>query len=195
MLGLVISLLVAAPVFPASASITCPQGPASCDAALEPAAAPVAPGGTASSVPLLDRGVGVEGYATPAVIDCRVPVVAPVLLTLVGECDGATQIASRPVPAVPLTDASYRASRYPESERPSGTLGPRRRDARDKTKVTTCTGVPSEGTVATASSPSQPLALFALPHLPRPVSTLLSAPAELLPVSGQLHPLDRPPRT
>jgi len=180
MLGLVMSLFAAVPsvpVMPASASITCPQGAASCDAAFEPI-----------------RAAASEGYATPAVIDCRVPVVAPVLLTLVGECDGATQIASRPSSTTTLTDASYRASRYPESERPSGTLGPRRREARDKTKVTTCTGVPVEGAPATATSASQPLALFALGHLPQFVSTTLPSSAELLPPSGQLHPLERPPR-
>ena len=177
MLGLVISMLAAVPAMPVSASITCPQGAASCDAAFEPV-----------------RAAATVGYATPAVIDCRVPVVAPVLLTLVGECDGATQIASRPGTTAALIDSSYRASRYPESEQPSGTLGPRRRDARDKTTVTTCTGVPVEGAPATATSASQPLALFALGQLPQFVSTTLPSSAELLPPSGQLHPLERPPR-
>ena len=189
MLGLVMSLLAAVPVLPVSASITCPQGAASCDAAFEPVG-----GVTGAASFAFDRAATNEGYATPAVIDCRVPVVAPVLLTLVGECDGATQIASRSGSTVALTDASYRASRYPESERPPGTLGPRRRDAHDKTKVTTCTGVPAEGAVVTATSPSQPLALFALAPLPQFVSTTLPATAELLPPSGQLHPPERPPR-
>lgn len=189
MLGLVISLLVAIPASPVSASITCPQGPASCDAAAEPIA-------VVESSNRHDRlaSAGSEGYATPAVIDCRVPVVSPVLLTLVGECDGATQITSRPMADV--TDASYRASRYPESERPSGTLGPRRRDAGNKAnvKISTCTGVPSEGGLTIAPTHTQPLALFSLPNLPPQESFTVSTPVDLLPPSGQLHPLERPPR-
>src|SRR6185295_2177742 len=43
-------------------------------------------------------------FATPAVIDCRVPMVPGPLQALVGECDGTPR------------DASYRTSRDPDSE-------------------------------------------------------------------------------
>src|SRR4051812_41671492 len=47
-------------------------------------------------------------FATPAVIDCRVPTVPGPLQALVGECDGTPR------------DASYRTSRDPDSERAPG---------------------------------------------------------------------------
>jgi hypothetical protein len=90
MLGLVMSLVAAlAPALPAAdVAAACVEGPASCDLA------PV------ELAPLIEE----RTYATPAVIDCRSPVVPFVLSTLVGECTGTPH------------DASYRASRYPESE-------------------------------------------------------------------------------
>jgi hypothetical protein len=122
-------------------------------------------------------------YATPALIDCRLPVVAPLLQALVGECDGTTR------------DTSYRASRDPESERPSGGLHPARRERPRVTALSACAGIPSEGGDITSSpSPSQPLALFALPDLPRFFASRLVDDASLLPLSRQLRPLERPPR-
>ena len=122
-------------------------------------------------------------YATPAMIDCRVPVIAPLLQALVGECDGTTR------------DTSYRASRDPESERSSGSLHPARRERSRGAALSACTGLPSEGgDVASSLSPSQPLALFALPDLPRLHAARLLDDAALLPLSRQLRPLERPPR-
>jgi hypothetical protein len=123
------------------------------------------------------------GFATPAMIDCRLPAAAPLLQAMVGECDGTTR------------DTSYRASRDPESERSSGSLHPARRERTHAGTLSACAGVPSEGGDATVSASSnQPLALFALPDLPRQSASRFLDDAALLPRSRQLRPLERPPR-
>jgi hypothetical protein len=169
MLALVASLLVSTPAFP-SASVTCPEGPASCDGAVVAmlALAPTAP---TDEVP--------RRYATPAVIDCRAPIRVTVLQTLVGECVGMPR------------DASYRVSRYPESEQSGGTLAPLGRERRPSSAA--CDGVPRDGGDLTVSA-GQPLAQYARPGL------LLAAedapPFEdsfRLPVRTRDR-LDRPPR-
>jgi hypothetical protein len=169
MIGLIltVTLVTALPAAPAAEGGTiCDQSAPRCDAEPDPAG--------------LDQPAG---YATPAMIDCRVPVVAPVLQALVGECDGTTR------------DTSYRASRDPESERSSGSLHPARRERTRGSTPSACAGIPSEGGDATSSvSPSQPLALFALPDLPRLSASRLPGDAALVPSSRQLRPLERPPR-
>ena len=122
-------------------------------------------------------------FATPAMIDCRLPAVAPGLQAMVGECDGTTR------------DTSYRASRDPESERSSGSLHPARRERSRAGTLSALAGLPSEGGDATVSgSSSQPLALFAVPDLPRQSASRFLDDATLLPRSRQLRPLERPPR-
>jgi hypothetical protein len=168
MLGLLLSLLASAvPALP-SASLTCLDGPASCDAAtaatFAPPPAPVEP----------------HVYATPAVIDCRGTAVPTVLQTLVGECDGVPR------------DASYRVSRYPENE-DSGLAMTPARQARDGGRGASCNGLPPTRGGLTVS-PVQPIALFAVPAMVANVSDAI-APEHAFHL--RLRPrdrLDRPPR-
>jgi hypothetical protein len=170
MIGLLLSLFVSLTA-PPSASVTCPEWPASCDAAAVGMAADA------------DSGESVVAdaprYATPAVIDCRTTVVPAVLATLVGECDGMPR------------DASYRVSRYPESEQSGGTLTPA--TPRERRHVTSCDGVPADGGDLTVS-PAQPAALYASP--PFVLAAGRAAPPGLsltLPFRTRDR-LDRPPR-
>jgi hypothetical protein len=169
MLGLIVSLLASAvPAFP-SASVTCADGPASCDAASVSLAAPAPAPVEAPRV-----------YATPAVIDCRGTVVPTVLQTLVGECDGVPR------------DASYRVSRYPENE-DSGLAMTPARQARDARPATSCDGLPPAGGDLTVSS-IQPIALFAVPMLIEEAGAAVPPESAF---HFRLRPrdrLDRPPR-
>jgi hypothetical protein len=176
MLGLVLSVIVSAAPAPApspasaSASVTCPEGPASCDADAV-AAALAAPGG--------DEGEAPRRYATPAVIDCRAPTVPTVLQTLVGECDGTPR------------DASYRASRYPESEESTGSLVPAGRERRPS--AASCNGLPRNGGELTVS-PIQPVALFAVPDVMLAPGDSPLADGASRPACRTADPLERPPR-
>jgi hypothetical protein len=169
MLGLVVSLLASAvPALP-SASLTCPDGPASCDAATVAAVAP-------APAPVETPRV----YATPAVIDCRGTAVPAVLQTLVGECDGVPR------------DASYRVSRFPENEDSGLAMSPARQ-ARDPRPGASCNGLPPAGGDLTVSS-LQAVALFAVPSL---VEEARAAGAPEHAFYVRLRPpnrLDRPPR-
>jgi len=169
--GLVLSLLVSAMPARASASVTCPDEPATCDGAALRAAA--------------DDGDAVElprRYATPAVVDCRLPAVPAVMQTLVGECDGTPR------------DTYYRASRDPESEQGGRTLvsAPQNRDPR--LSLSACHGVPPEG-VDLPLSPAQPLALFALPDLVLAAGEARPPAHTFLLPSRTTDPPERPPRT
>jgi len=142
MLGLVISLITSAMPAVPLAALTCTDGATSCDASVAAVSSAPAP----ADVPEAPRV-----YATPAVIDCRAPVVPTVLQTLVGECDGMPR------------DASYRVSRYPESEIDRGSMTPAR-PGRDATQLTSCNGLPPAGGDLTIST-LQPIALYAAPAL------------------------------
>jgi hypothetical protein len=164
MLGLVMSLVAAAaPALPAAdAAAACAEGPASCELA---------------PVELAQR-VEERTYATPAVIDCRSPVVPLVLSTLVGECTGTPH------------DASYRASRYPESE-DSQSVAPANGERR--AGVVACDGLPQKAPGLPLSD-AQPLAVFATP-------AVVHASARARPPNGTFQlpsrfgdPPDRPPR-
>jgi hypothetical protein len=179
MLGLVISLaaVLSAPAPPALAAqqapaplvadaVACGEGPASCD--LGQAAGPAFP-----------RPVD---YATPAVIDCRsdispiLPIVQFVLAGLV-ECEGPH-------------DASYRVSRYPESEN-TESLSPGAPQARGR--VASCDGLPQKEPSLPLSD-AQPLALFATPTLIH-ASTAIREGREIWKIPSRFgDPPDRPPR-
>ncbi|HXI57429.1 MAG TPA: hypothetical protein VNO55_15285 [Polyangia bacterium] len=122
-------------------------------------------------------------YATPAAIDCRVPLVTPVLLALVGECGGVT-----------VTDTSYRASRLPESEAPAGSFSPVRSDATAKGRVPVCSGLPASPGAWSSPPSLQPVALFALPDMPRLTLSQAVFADEQAPHSAQTRRLERPPR-
>jgi len=170
MLGLVLSVVLAVPAMPA-AGFTCDWftsdfGPASsCDQAPE-ADAPPADG---------------LQYATEAVIDCPTP--ADSELADAGECDGTVR------------DASYRASRDPESERLPGSLRPARRDRSPAGVRAACAGVPFEGHDGLRSpAPTQPLALFAVLALQTFASSRFSLDSPAALTSRGIRPLERPPR-
>jgi hypothetical protein len=162
MMGLVMSLVAAAtPVLPA-AGLTCAEGPSSCDLAPLALARPR------------------QEFATPAVIDCRSPLVPIVLSTLVGECTGTPH------------DASYWTSRYPESEE-SQTLAPATRGER-RGGVAACDGLPQR-LPALPLSDAQPLAVVATPSTVLLVATASTVPATLVELPSRLgDPPDRPPR-
>jgi len=96
MVGVLLALVLSQPAMP-SASVTCPDGPASCDGAWilagEEAEAPARP----------------RDYATPAEVDCEGP--ATEAAALASECDEVS------------LDFWYRVSRFPDGE--TGSLVPR----------------------------------------------------------------------
>ncbi len=157
--------LAAAP----SASVTCADGPASCDGAWDAPVAFVADSGQDHDGP--------REYATPAEVDCpEPPQPAPVLAS--GECSE--------------TPAAfwYRVSRYPESELPAGRLAPSTRRAHHAGAVTG--GLPDVGHFTKLAT--QPIALVALPALfPAASRRLDHTWAQALPARA-LAPPDRPPR-
>jgi hypothetical protein len=169
-LGIVVSSLVAS-LAPTGA--TCGGDPARC----EPAAAAGDDDAAAQDG---------EGYATPAVVDCRSSstpfLLSAVLPALVGECDGGS-----------VYDASYRASRSPGGAETEVTraLLPATRDRRRT--VATCGGLPPRGLDLTVTSP-QPLAVFATPRLV-PAATRATCPPEVFSLVSRFgDPPDRPPR-
>lgn len=158
--------LAAAP----SASVTCADGPASCDSAW---AAPVA------FVAQHDAGDLPTEYATPAEVDCPEPPQPPAVLAS-GECSEA-----------PAGNLWYRVSRYPESESPAGRLAPGS-SRRAHGAKTVSGGLPDAGQISKLTI--QPIALTALPALFPAVSRRLEDPrAQALPARA-LAPPDRPPR-
>jgi hypothetical protein len=163
-----------------AADATCAEAPASLSASEDVSAE--------AQTPTIGADVAESGepvrYATPAAIDCRVPVVSPLLLTLVGECDGVT-----------LTDASYRASRFAESEMQAAGFFPSRQDPGATGHLAVCGGVPAQPSNWLPAPSGQPLALFAaLPQLPPLIVAMLSQAGDLPPLSAQLRRLERPPR-
>jgi hypothetical protein len=173
MVGLVIPFLVALPAaFAAGGPLCDPSSPTACEATPRVGWLLV----TADD----DHE---PGYATQAIIDCPVPAVFGLLPGLVGECDGTP------------SDASYRASRDPDSERAPSSLRPARRDRTAARTLAACAGLPSEGGDATVGpAPSQPMALFALPALPPVSSGRLGIERSTSPPTRATRPLERPPR-
>jgi hypothetical protein len=164
--------LAAAP----SASVTCADGPASCDAAW---AAPVAFAADSQD----DDDGGPAEYATPAEVDCPEPPQPPAL-TPSGECSEA--------PAVALNFFWYRVSRYPESELPAGRLAPTSGSRRAHAAKTIRGGLPDAGQITKLTV--QPIALTALPALfPAASRRLDDTSTQALPARA-LAPPDRPPR-
>jgi len=160
MLGLVISLVAAtAPAPPAA--VACDDGPERCELAPLVAAAPEEP----------------REYATPAVIDCRSPVVPAVLSGIVGECIGPH-------------DASYRVSRDPEGENSASLSAAATRDRRG---VASCDGLP-QSAPALPLSDAQPAALFATPFVVH-VAVSIREPRDAWKLPSRFgDPPERPPR-
>ncbi len=178
MIGLVISVVFSVPALVAVPAAF-PSGSAAgftCDPAHDPA-----PSAACDPAPAADRDApDADGpqYATEAVIDCPTPALA-----VVGECDGTVR------------DASYRASRDPESERLPGSLRPARRDRTAAGVLAACAGVPVDARDGVSSpNPTQPLALFALPGLQTFASSRFSFDSPPALPSRGIRPLERPPR-
>jgi hypothetical protein len=171
MFGVVLTLATfALPAMP-SASVTCPGWPASCDGAW--AIAADAPADSADDNP--------RDYATPAEIDCPTP---PETLA-----QGA--VASGECSEPPL-NLWYRVSRFPDGERPPGSLAPAPRGARGG-RALTAGGANDVGHL-TAAPHLQPIALFALPGLvPASVRNFADVSTREIPTRA-LAPPDRPPR-
>jgi hypothetical protein len=127
-----------------------------------------------------------EVYATPAEVDCRAVIASTATpsrsdLHLVSAC------------SFPIVDFRYRVSRVPDSERPSGSLGPQR-PRRTKTTVATTSGVPHEQGGLTTLASNQPIAVFALGALAPPSRALAPSPVNSWASTRIVEPLDRPPR-
>jgi hypothetical protein len=122
-----------------------------------------------------DGDAATRDYATPAEIDCRSP-----LATFIDECDGTM-----------IYDASYRASRSPESEQVTRALLPSRRERHRA--VSSCDGLPPKGGELTLSD-AQPLAVTATPGLLIFEVRALEPRAVVLLASRFGDPPDRPPR-
>jgi hypothetical protein len=189
MLGLLASLSLLA-VSPAAPSVSvpgaCALGPTGGDEAAMDLPELADLSAARCSAPPLVAGppAGEEIFATPAVIDCRAPVVATLLQALVGECDGTAR------------DASYRTSRDPDSERAPGSWRPAKRERSGKASLSSCAGVPTEGGDGTGGlSPIQPLALFAVPGIPEIEGTRFPQLATFSLTSRLPRPIERPPRT
>ncbi len=179
-LGFTLSLIATAPTAPApSLARTAPtcaeEGATTPDIGIDDDGAPLTESVAAPAA--------ARDYATPAVIDCRLPVVSRALQALVGECAGVT-----------VPDASYRTSRWPESESPAGSLAPVRPDAAAKLRLTVVAGVPSQPSTMLAPPSAPPAALFAAPDFPRPAASPLFDSNESAPRSALGRRLERPPR-
>jgi hypothetical protein len=166
MVGVILALVLSHSTMP-SASVTCPDEPASCDSAIVGAAL------LAAQVP------AARDFATPAEIDCEDPAL---------DMDVAKDALATACDEVSL-DFWYRVSRLPDGE--SGSLVPLRHQR--GSRVTSSCGVPADrGQISVPQT--QPLALFAVPTLlPIEAEADWSAEALFLPARA-LAPPDRPPR-
>jgi len=151
-----------------SASVTCADGPASCDSAW-----PLAVAGAQDA----DEDDAPE-YATPVEVDCPAPPQPPAVAAS-GECSDA-----------PL-NLWYRVSRLPESELPAGRLAPASaRRARGATVARS--HVPDVGQISKLTvQPAAPRALAAL--IPAASRRHDEGRTQILPTRA-LAPPDRPPR-
>jgi hypothetical protein len=178
MLGLLVSLvLTSAPPAIPSASVTCPEGPASCDVVW------VAQAGGPEAARQEDTEDGPR-YATPAEIDCPAPPG--------GRAGGPSDLGSGECDGTPL-DLWYRASRLSDGpQRSDGSLAPARR-TREVRAATSC-DVPQQP-AAIAAGQGQPVALFALlPTQIQLLQRLVFRVGTETPLTRALAPLDRPPR-
>jgi hypothetical protein len=162
--------LAAAP----SASVTCADGPASCDSAWAAQVAFAPDSGEDDDAP--------PEYATPVEIDCPEPAQPPAF-SASGECSEAPTVA---------LNFWYRVSRDPQSELPAGRLAPSSSSRRAHAARTVTGGLPDFGQITKLTV--QPIALTALPALfPAASRRLEDTRAQALPARA-LAPPDRPPR-
>ena len=166
MLSLLVTLLASAPLPAApSASITCADGPASCDSAWVVMGAPAA-----------DRDEP-RDYATPAEVECPTPA---------GDADLGECADEGPF------DLWYRMSRFAQPDPGGVGSAPARRSAAAKITGSSY-GAPHD--VSPRTGPDAPqLALFALPALPPTGGTPDFSPDARGPTARPIAPPERPPR-
>jgi hypothetical protein len=127
-------------------------------------------------------------YATPSEVDCRALAANVTAASLEAEVSFFSIGWCQPSP-----DFRYRVSRFADSERPSGALGPQR-SRRAARSVPTCAGLPPDhGGLARAPVP--PIALYAVMPLPPPALTRVTFDDCTKAPTRGVEPLDRPPRT
>lgn len=141
---------------------------------------------------LLDAGplpAAYDTYATPAEVDCRTDAAATG--NSAGGGSGQAQLFGGC--EAPSFDFRYRVSRFPDSERPNGALGPQR-GRRSVSAAVTCAGLPPDrgGTMQREASP--PLALYESIRLSPPGEKRIEFSVEGAASSRVVEPLDRPPR-
>jgi hypothetical protein len=162
MLGLVLTLAVSTAPALSAGAAMCADDPGRCE------------------LPAAAADPAERTYATPAVIDCRSNVIPAVLAILVGECDGTPR------------DASYRVSRYPESEAGDGTVEPAAPPRRNA--PATCGGLPPRQGDLTVSTLQPAVALLASSRL-IPVSRAVAHHPDVVRLPLRFgDPLERPPR-
>jgi hypothetical protein len=167
---LALSLIPAMP----SASVTCPGWPASCDGAWG------ALDDSADAPTQAATDDGPRDYATPAEIDCPTLPDAPAQPAVAtGEC------------SEPPLNLWYRVSRFPDSERPPGSLVAAPRRAHNNRGITSG-GAPDVGHWSTPDV--QPVALFALPGIVSTGARNHSDVSSRTIPARALAPPDRPPR-
>src|SRR5450432_3267632 len=159
-----------------------------------PGAGTCQPPGTAAAPP--------QDYATPVEVDCSASPGAGTAELAGAQVAGAQNRQDQPQDqsqdrfwggcVQPSFDFHYRVSRFPDSERPTGSLRPQR--SRRSVQVSpTCRGLPTDSlTVVCTSGP--PIALYALPHLPPPIATRRWLAETGRSPTRIVEPLDRPPR-
>jgi hypothetical protein len=140
-------------------------------------------------------------YATPAEVDCSALVtsamvasgmVASGMVAMAAEAGGRNDFQFLSSCAVPPLDFRYRVSRFPDSERSSGALGPQR-GRRTARSAATATGLPpNHGGLIFATL--HPMALYAstaaTPRFWTRIGTLYEGWAP----TRTVEPLDRPHR-
>ena len=150
---------------PSAASITCADGPASCDPAW------VAMGG-----PRPDRDEP-RDYATPVEVECP----------SVGDSDMGECADEAPF------DLWYRMSRFAEPDPGGVGAAPARRGPAAKAHASPSCGVPRDVGTPTAHD-GPPIALFALPALPPTDGAPDFSPDARGPTARPVAPPERPPR-
>ncbi|MBC8132252.1 MAG: hypothetical protein H7X95_04665 [Deltaproteobacteria bacterium] len=131
-------------------------------------------------------------YANPLEVDCRAGATASTKLA--GTPAGADSLLLYGGCERPSFDFRYRVSRFSDSERPNGALGPQQ-SRRVSRSTATCDQLPPDqggGGLVFGSSP--PVAIYALTRLAPPIEARINWESTEQASTRVVEPLDRPPR-
>ncbi|MEP6653226.1 MAG: hypothetical protein ABJA82_07690 [Myxococcales bacterium] len=135
-------------------------------------------------------------YSNPIEVDCPAPAGGSEAATAPSnqgeKSDWFRGCAVRDIRDVRIYDFRYRVSRFPDSERQSGALGPQR-ERRTARSSTLATGLPPRGGNV-LSIASAPLAVYAVGGLVPPLAAAISFQGQRPAPTRVLDPLERPPR-